>query len=195
MNYPVYFYTKKSSSVWYLILNILLMAAFFYATFFMKDVTIFKRIFCGLGLLFFGVAVAAMARQTVRAFKKVPCITLFRDRLIADPQMDQNERQVVVHFDEVDRLEYKTHTRHSTRARQRTKLHMIAVYSANPQQFNARNPNAKKLVPSLSRYITGDIVFMIPLESIVGGRQETIDTIIDTFNRYKSSQPAYFQPY
>lgn len=192
MDNTVYFYKKKSSSVGYLILSILLMAILFYATVFMKDVTVFNRIFCGLGFLIFGAATLVMAKQTIRAFKKVPCITLHNDRLISDPQMDQNENQVLVQFDEVDRLEYKTYTRHSTRAHQRTKLHMIAVYSANPAKFNARNPNARKLVSSLSRYIRDDIVFMIPLDGIVGGRKAAIEIIIDTFNRYKSSQPTEY---
>lgn len=193
MNYPIYFYTKKTSSVGYLILSVFLMALFFYSTFFMKDVTTIKMIFSGLFLLLFAFATLAMVRQTIRAFKKIPCITLFRDRLIADPHMDQNERQVLIHFDEVDRLEYKTYTQHSSRARRRYTRHMIAVYSGDPQRFNTRNPNARKTVSSLSRYITGNIVFMIPLEGLVGGRQAAVDTIIDTFNRYKSSQPnAYF---
>ncbi len=169
MEYPMNFYYKKSRAV-------MLFGLLAFLTVVVAVMVLVER-FHIYSLLVLALLVLLYysfwkhIRRGIMIFRNVPCLTLYSDRLLADPELLGGERRVLIRFDEIEDIDcdYDDYC-------------TMNVRCSDPRPFYASNRNALEFISQIKGF--EELVFIMPLSGVAGGWKYAFYSIRDTFYDY-----------
>lgn len=167
MEYPMNFYYKKSRAVMLFVLLAFLTIGVAFMVL-IEGFHIYSLLVLALLVLLY-YSFWKHIRCGIQTFRNVPCLTLYSDRLLDDPELLGGERRVLIRFDEIEDIDYDDNS-------------TMNVRCSDPRPFYASNRNALEFISKIKGL--EELVFIVPLSGVAGGWQYAFYSIRDTFYDY-----------
>ena len=166
------FYYKKSRAV----MLFALLAILTTGVAFMVYLESFRSCWWVVALVvFLFISLSKYIRRDIRSFRNIPCLTLYSDRLVADPELLGEERSVLIRFDEIDDISIYYNDKGYS---------FMWVRCSDPRPFYASNRNALEFIYQHNDYEKDVLVFSMPISSVAGSGEYAFYSIRDTFYDY-----------